>query len=1389
MTTRFKSFLVCCFFFLPFQSIFTLGFTSHSERCDLREAGIVGAILVRLVRLSRDTRGANHLVARAEERKVKGGVRDVMQSNLSTCDAPVSFFHGPINAVATLSCGVLFSSGNQVWRSAFSTRQKAKGAPIDVASTARLCATVPDGAIITCIAVMNGATADGSGTASVILMGTADRLFAKEFIEREDGDRDFVARRPPTIRNSDSSVLSGSCILNAMGGRLLSIIADERRGVIVVLTGSNDLFIGRVKSRCCQVSQVGGSVTALSSGAVETITFRRIVGPSLGVVLAATAVVKCSCSSDTCGDIRCTVYAATYAGTVVEWVGVDKGDAVNSSPNAPGVVQSTIAAHGKGCAIFSVCAAATTAKQRGEHGLATSYIATCSDDRTATLFARRESEGAKKKVEWILIWRGSGASFSRSRVFDVDLLLKSSVHNSSRAVIYIGIASEDGGVQVAKVNPVPRSSGGEAEMEKHVQGASSCRESSEARVCIAHSHQHRGHGTYRVAFIPVGDEDEEPRIVSGGFDGTVALHQCDEQREVSFTVLHGGRSATGKQSGVRVVHIDSQGWLLACTGSRLFVYDSVSKRKWEVDLPFGGSDAETARKENLIGSQILPTVLETIAVPALTSDSRSVELYAVIGTTSGSVGLTSYTPSPDSSAAGPFFKCCTASVYRSKVTHMSVLPAGGSAKTLWWLATSHIHGAVVLSLLQPSSCKEEGGSGLSLTPLTVYEDTAGPLVSTIALLSTGPGEDDACAAPFWLLIGDRSGTLHGVAASPNISLSSTGAPSEHPQIRLPLCNAAVVCATPFLPELRLGIECVYVEHDDGSRGGHTICVVGSGGAFAYLILPAISSALSSGVQSGVAAGAHHAEPMRFVFECATVLTASRQAWVLQSGATVSMYRRFPGSGSWTLVNSSLGVRAPRLLAARVKQSTLDREVRFISFAHCSDGKTVSCSRYEQQVAPKNMNLGKERAGSLLKREVPFASPTTLLHDGGLPGKDYTSVAYAPSPLNCLVLGNEDSCLTFYPLSGDQNTNTVASSAVAGVEAPLSVIGPHHSNILALCVVAPPLEKPSGQTMSGPQLLLTVGSVSIMTLWGIGGGQPFHVVDAWYGGKSEDSSDTQPKERRFRSLHGLRSQNAEALAERIPRYLSTVACSSWHAVVSSSDGMLLKMRVRESDGVPVLRCEWKAVLNLTTPKPIMALSVLDEREGGHWTNLSAPHSSLVLAGDTNGMLYVVDTNARRVLGEQWLERSCLNALSSGHRIHGSTSPDSFQWRCAALHDSGVVRLLALFVSLDAQGTPTSVTISCLCAASTGLTAGRSVHWAPRGHPLTVVTEDRVIYYDSAALQKDELRAVRERRTSVRCVSGACVVPMEQPSHQPEHNNQMAEPALLVAVSGQGFELLS
>lgn len=1216
-----------------------------------------------------------------------------------------------------------------------------------------------------------------------VLAASADCIYAAGVAaSTEESKVDLCSKREQSVR-----------VLCTDGARILRVhYAGEKVG-FVVATALNSVYV-------IPLHHLASQFTAASSGThapvVPPALFCVAEGPRLGVILAMDTLVtvegdsQSSPSADT-GSHMVAVYAASYSGSVVEWgssFGASTGTATHSSTTTKkGCILAHIAAHHAGCAVFAVKAWSRRGTTR--YSLA-ELVATCSDDRSATLFRRvgAHQNGAQGAPtfprgesippnQWECVWRGAGTGFSRSRVFDIAVYGEAIADHSVR--VWCGVGSEDGGVQVVHFPTISMVASGSRPEEGRTTMAA-------AETLLYRPNQHDGHGVYKVGFSALcakesGEEqDAAPGVVSCGFDGTVALtrfytpslnsHGGGEVARLCVVPEAGRTAASRHRPRVRGVHVDLSGRALVTTETELLVWSGLES---EAPARLHWAAALSSEHEPLSAALDRKGRLPT-ALASLCSDAS--QFYALVGTESGAVVLQPYTAATENTADQligirsdawlPFRKVISATVFRNATNSNSC-----GAVVVAVVVSCHGDQSVLLTVVKTSP-----HSTPQLFVLAKCGGCSGPL-STAVHVRWAMRESDDRETAAWVLVGEKTGQLRGfdfrgiAVASPE-SVHASNANLHQPVVLPPLIDVSLFGPGVPIAALYSEEEAETMAAPQGDRKAVAddslpqpllpVTIVAADGAFVQTSLGALRCGR---------AGTRVVCPLRFPSGVSGVLAASPAMWITQYGTAVSVYTRRPGVHTWRCAASYTGVRAPRLLAARVYPCEGSESRTDCVIAHCSDGEHVERLHHGYAGGGGGKNL--------LRHMTCAPDSTTVLFGGVIPGKDFCCAQYLPSPVHGVVCGNEDSTLTVLHLPcGGVKEGPALNDAL-----PLTFAGPHSSNVLAMTLL---------HCADAVCRFVSVGGLATVVVWECSAAWRWRVVA--HSSATEDdlcpNADKQGSEKtiaRAKAAHLKKHDKGErrtvvvpgsprgVSTESVPRHLSVCALNSHTFVVGSSDAHLYLYRLRSSGEEETLSCERRRLLRESCPRPVFAVnrdapSTLEgEREPAPMT--------MMIAGDTTGNVYLVAGTELAVVACGKMEESAVNALSVMHRVKDAACVESGSqsWRALSVHDSGTVRLLAL--SAQKRGAHyCSGSVVCLMQYGGGVTAGRAVSWPALRSPAVVVGEERMTELSLDVVSLAQLHVRDERRVNVRCVSGVATRTSDSGA------------ITGIAVVGQGVELL-
>ncbi|KEG09968.1 hypothetical protein DQ04_04371040 [Trypanosoma grayi] len=726
-----------------------------------------------------------------------------------------------------------------------------------------LVAELPDGAVIS---TLEQHVTVGAEAAVVVVIGSGDRVYAASLLHKVQQSVTLVH---PAFEDS---------------ARILQIRSLGPGAGVLVLTAFNSAFLFPDESLA--VAHVATPIT---------LSVVRYVVDGLGIALAADAVAEV-------GSGSIAVFAGTYAGAISAWrvpaaaAAADftkkqqrrqGGQPVVSGGTLP--VLSCIKAHRPGCAVFAV--KALTVRRGGTTDSVCFCVATCSDDRSASLYvATAVAGGLAEGMAWVCCWRGSGASFARRRVFDVSLHLTSGDDDDDPALL-LAAGGEDGTVHALSFRAqdlavAARTAAGEVV----------------APVTLLHrSSQHDGRGVYKVALLSAVNSTAAA-VVSCGFDGAAHCTPLPPQRPRTATLVWRDMK---RRRHVRGVACDEQGALLACTEDELIIApldaqleEEGEQQQQQQRIPLPTAEAGSAKRE-------LPSCISAVAFQPRRP------LIALVGTTCGNVyGV------PYSAAATTREQKDVVEEEEEKVhSNVAVLlcgasPTSSSSKVLllrgvYWnehllLASVHADRSLVVSAVR---CLEE-------SPV-VWMAASCPGVHTTALsmcvvVTAGGGELPLLC----IFVGDDEGGL---------SIHLTDLTRRHEATTLPhherLFQHAVASvqmeATPPLSVSARRVTAVSVE-----------------GEWRVFLLDTAARRVDIRPVSC---------PLRLPWRISSVLACSSTVAVTLFGNDVSVHARRSCCFSWQQVAQYHGVKAPRLLSATIPTATAGAGDLSAFVCHCSDG--------------------------------------------------------------------------------------------------------------------------------------------------------------------------------------------------------------------------------------------------------------------------------------------------------------------------------------------------------------------------------------------------------------------------------------------------------------------
>ncbi|EKG00752.1 hypothetical protein TCSYLVIO_008285 [Trypanosoma cruzi] len=1158
------------------------------------------------------------------------------------------FLHAPVNAVTVGTRWICLAVGNRVLVGSVDGESN---------SDFKLVTELPRGAVIT--ALEQHVVDDANCKAGVILViGSGDSVFVLNplLLEWRAGDHHLT-----------------QLVLEDMA-RVLRIRSLGPGAGVLVITAISSAYI------LCEESLSW----VRASGEAPLLV--RYAATGLGVALAADAVLEGD------GD-GMTVFTGTYAGSIAVWrlpvAAAQKQNNEEETEATRGALIpfSWINAHRQGCAVFAV--KAITLRDRLEADQMRFCIATCSDDRTATLYI---SDGINclanmmEELKWTCCWRGAGASFSRRRVFDVSMYFTA----ENNGTMFFATGSEDGSVHAFVFNFQELLNATSTKNLKEITKKNALLATTVGRQLLHRGHQHDGRGVYKVALLR-NPTFNTIAVVSCGFDGAV---YCTP---LSAHAARRGEIVSQKEKPkrhVRGVVCDDVGSLLACTEDELIIFPLDPKGK-ERRLSIPITDAK----------KDIPSCIKVAAGSIWRG--RQQFFLALIGTTGGNLYGTWYNLTGTQSQfqeevekelVNIFVLLHASSSRASKV----LLVQGMHWQERVLIASIHADGNLIL--LETHTLDER------VSEVRVTRRCAGVHTTALSIcIFASPMEDDEKehrtpspkrqkrrqqqqrqqqghqrTQPWYLgiFVGDDEGGL---------------------SIDLVRINDYAYTATTLLfrePLFREPIASVIRETRHINCPCERITVLSTQGEWRVVLLHVEGQCVDIVPVSS---------PLRLPWRISSVLACSDTVAVTMFGTDISVYRRRLTRFSWHLVEEYHGVKAPRLLSATIPADISGVGGLPVFVCHCSDGVQAEWFACD------------------------WLSETRILSGGAIIGREYNTALFLPSPAFAVVCGSENSMLTVL---------LAPHSPRMGMDAPLTITGPHDSNILAMAIC---VTNGDGSMMR----FVTVGGLATLVLWEWSTYHNWRVV-AHVSQQHESTS----------AFPAANDRKKEGCG--VPRFLS-VCTTPEEIVVGGSDGILRVFSPNDS-----LRLLCEARFPTSTPKPMMAVATLNAR------------NRLVVVGDTSGTVGVCNVADGNFTTHFTWAKSAVNAIAVGRRIgfqsqkqeeqqqrygqereegeKGKGVEDTFAvWRVLAAMDSGDVVLLHVGV----------LAIGVICVVRVGLTAARGISWIT-GSPNDDTDDDAAVAVNgecltylqtcgvqSAAGGTEMLRVAWHTRVNVRGVSGLAV----------------------------------
>ncbi|EKF29040.1 hypothetical protein MOQ_007190 [Trypanosoma cruzi marinkellei] len=1036
-------------------------------------------------------------------------------------------------------------------------------------------------------------------------------------------------------------------------------------------------------------------ITAISSAYIiqeERLSWMRASGEApflvryaatgLGVALAADAVLEGD------GD-GMTVFTGTYAGSIAVWrlpvadAQKQKNEEETETTRGALIPLSWINAHHQGCAVFAV--KAITLKDRMEAGSVHFCVATCSDDRTATLYTSdsiNSLANMREGLKWTCCWRGAGTSFSRRRVFDVSMYFTA----ENDGTLFFATGSEDGSVHVFAFHSREVLNAASRKNLKEITKKNVVSSVTVGQRLLHRGHQHDGRGVYKVALLR-NPTSNTIAVVSCGFDGAVHYTPLSPHASRRGTIV--AQNEKPKRH-VRGVVCDDVGNLLACTEDELIIFPLNPKGK-ERRLSIPIADAK----------KDMPSCIKVAAGSFW--KGRQQYFLALIGTTGGNIygmwyNLTGTQPQlqegeEEKELAKIFVLLHASSSRRSKVLFVQ----GKHWQERVLIASIHADGNLLLLEAHPL---HERASEVRMTRHCAGVHTTGLSICIFA----SPIEDDEkkhqITPPeqqkqkqqqgyqrtrllyFGIFVGDDEGGL---------------------SLDLVRIKDYAYTATTLLfrePLFREPIACVIRETRHINSPFERITVLSTQGEWRVVMVHVEGQCVDIVPVSC---------PLRLPWRISSVLACTETVAVTMFGTDISVYRRHLSRFGWHLAEEYHGVRAPRLLSATIPIDISGVSDIPVFVCHCSDGVQAEWFACDS------------------------LSETRILSGGAIIGREYNTALFLPSPAFAVICGSENSMLTVL---------LTPHSPRMGMDAPLTITGPHDSNILAMAVC---ITNGDGNRVR----FVTVGGLATLALWEWSTYHNWRVVA--HVSQQHECTSAFPA-----------ATDNETEGRGVPRFLS-VCTTLEEIVVGGSDGIL---RVFSSNDSLRLLCE--ARFPTSTPKPMMAVATLNA------------NNRLVVVGDTSGTVGVCNVTDGSFTTHLTWAKSAVNAIAVGRRIgfqsqkqeeqqqrdeqkreegeKGRGVEDAFAvWRVLAAMDSGDVVLLHVGVSA----------IGVICVVRVGLTAACGVSWITGStnddtddDAAVVVNGERLTYLqtcgvETAAGRTEMLRVSWHTRVNVRGVSGLAV----------------------------------
>ncbi|CBH18081.1 hypothetical protein, conserved [Trypanosoma brucei gambiense DAL972] len=849
-----------------------------------------------------------------------------------------SFLHAPVTAVSVSSSWFCLAVGHRVLASSVDDDMDH--------SSVFVVTELPNGAVITALEQHRMSyIATNELIISAVVIGSADRVYAAPLYRNE-----LREGAPPAAKPHNSVLLLS---LNNFARILYIQSLGDVAGILVLTTLNSAHVIPEQHLMVGWDASAGVAMREESQG----IVLRRTV-KGLGIALAASALM----TADRCNIL---IFTGTYAGGVAVWSvpitsaeqqlrGMDDG--TESLP-----VLSRISAHSPGCAVFAVKAVAIGGSGEQRNGSAVTSricVATCSDDRTATVYVSHSDHSVgedtctashfqlTEKTRWVCCWRGSRAALARRRLFDISIL---PTRTHSRVVVATG--GEDGTVNVLCFNQ------GELEAAETPL---------KPQTIHCRTHQHEGSGVYKVALVEHAvSSGYVTAVVSCGFDGCVYYTRLQPSELRKATLIP--CTPIKQRCHVRGLHCDDNGTLLACTEDEFIIIHfhkgDTSPHEQRFPLPTTCS-----------GKKDVPSCLSAItslSPPLVPSNNFAPKHIALIGTTGGGVYGVLYGAWYSNAAEKENGGRAPPTVVKLMTSSSKVLFVRGlQYQQHLVLATVHAGGQLVVSAFENIS--ERSTEWLSAVCAGTHTTAL-----TLRLMKRTLRRECLC-----ILTGDDEGSLYIHTVEPGESQETQPLAWRDRLFQSPV--AAVDTEEVVLPTSNSETRVTVLSHQGEWRAlvvdSDDILKVDIRSISCPLLLPwRVSTVLAW--SNGAAKCGKGSNDLSFA--------------VTLFGTDITVFSRRPQISGWHPIAQCHEVRAPRLLTAAVSSGVAadgaEGKGRYAYVCHCSNGREGEWCEYN----PENSSR--------------------LLYGGVATGRDYNTVIVLPEPAACILCGAEQSTVSVLSL--------------------------------------------------------------------------------------------------------------------------------------------------------------------------------------------------------------------------------------------------------------------------------------------------------------------------------------------------------------------------------------